>query len=213
MRVSNHLARVAAGLAVSSALLAACGSATPSSAPASAAPAPIVTPDPHLSEPATADELFTAIRSGGLPLSVNNATAGDATSPLVKRINAQIGNWPLIITEYRSSAALREVRGWDATKPPAQGDPPYAFVGMNLLIEFGPITGPLVAPDSARRDQAERLAALIDPLLWPLEQRSVIPIATRTPVRPSATAPSAAVAGSPAAGSPAAGSPAASAAP
>lgn len=199
MRVSNHLARVAAGLAVSSALLVGCGSATPSDAPPSAPPTPVITPDPHLSEPATADQLFTAIRSGGLPLSVNNATAGDPSSPLVKRINAQIGNWPLIITEYRSSAALRDVRKWDASKPPVQGDPPYAFVGLNLLIEFGPITGPLASPDQTRREQAERLAALIDPLLWPLEQRSVVPIATRTPVAASPTAPSAAVAASPAA--------------
>jgi hypothetical protein len=143
-------------------------------------PTPVITPDPHLSEPATADELFTAIRSGGLPLSVNNATAGDATSPLIKRINAQIGNWPLIISEYRSSAALRAVTKWDAAQAPVQGDPPFAFVGLNLLVEFGPITGPLANPDAMRREQAEKLIALIDPLLWPLEQRSVVAIPTRT---------------------------------
>jgi hypothetical protein len=181
MRGTNHVARPALGLAVALAVVAACGSAVPSAAPPSARPTPIVTPDPHLTEPATADEVFGVIRTGGLKLSVNNATAGLPSDPLVKRINADVANWPLVITEFRSSAALREAVAWDAAAPPAQGDPPYAFVGLNMLIEFGPVTGPLATPDSTRREQAARLIALIDPLLWPLEQRSVVVVATRTP--------------------------------
>lgn len=183
------MARLALGLAIASALVAGCGSAVPSSAAPSARQAPVITPDPHLTEPATADEVFVAIRSGSLALSVNNATAGTPNEPLVKRINAHVANWPLVISEFRSSAALREAIGWDPTLPPAQGDPPYAFVGLNILIEFGPVTGPLATPDSTRRDQAEQVIALIDPLLWPLEQRAVVAIATRTPtVTPSASA-------------------------
>jgi hypothetical protein len=108
----------------------------------------------------------------------------------VKRINADIGNWPLIITQFRSSELLRSTLKWDPAKPPAQGNAPYTFVGLNIVIEFGPTTGKLATPDTSRQEQAERLVALVDPLLWPLEQRSVAPLATKTAPPPSA-APSA----------------------
>lgn len=210
MRLSNHRARRAVVAALLPAVLVACGGPAASSPPPSARPTPVVTPDPHLTEPATADELFGAIRLGDLPLSVNNATAGLAGDPLVKRINADVGNWPLVISEFRSAAALRETTGWDPSEPLAQGDPPYAFVGLNLLVEFGPITGPLANPDETRREQAEQLVAIIDPLLWPLEQRSVDPIATKIDgAATGSPAPSAAASG--AASAPA--SPVASAAP
>jgi hypothetical protein len=191
MRVSNHGARLVTGALVTTMLMAACGSPPPSSAPPTARPTPIITPDPHLAEPATADQIFGAIRVGDLPLLVNNATAGDPTSPVVKRINADIGNWPLIISEFRSSAILRATVKWDPTKTPVQGQPPYAFVGLNILIEFGPVTGVLAPPDPLRQEHAEGLIALIDPLLWPLEQRSVVPIPTKT-ATPAPSAPAAA---------------------
>jgi hypothetical protein len=166
--------------------LAACASPAPSSAPpVTPRPTPVITPDPHLTEPATADEIFNAIRVGKLQLAVNNATAGDPNSPIVKRINATIANWPLIITQFRSSELLRETMKWDPATPPAQGNAPYTFVGLNIVIEFGPTTGKLATPDASRREQAERLVALVDPLLWPLEQRSVAPLATKTAPPPS----------------------------
>jgi hypothetical protein len=182
-------------------LVAGCSSAPITTARPTPRPTPVITPDPHLTEPATADQVFTAIRVGDLPLSINNATRGDSTSPIVKRINADIGNWPLVISEFRSSAALREATGWDASQPPGQGDPPYAWVGLNVLIEFGPVTGPLQAPDARRQDQARVLVDLLDPLLWPLEQRSVIRISTQTsppasPAAASVAAPSVAPASS-----------------
>jgi hypothetical protein len=68
---------------------------------------------------------------------------------------------------------------------------------MNILISFGPVTGMPTAPDSERQEQAQTLIALVDPLLWPIEQRSKAPIPTKTappaatPAPPSA-APSAA---------------------
>ena len=154
-------------------LLTACGSPPPASAPPTPLPTPEITPDPHLTEPATADDIFLAIRVGDLPLHVTNASNGGPNSPVIKRINADIGNWPLIITVFRPSADLRKAIKWDPAKAPAQGNPPYAFVGMNVLIEFGPVTGLLARPDPTRQKQAEGLLALIDPLLWPLEQRSV----------------------------------------
>ena len=195
MRSSNHsLVRLVAVVAVVAVGIAACASPAPSSAPpVTPRPTPVITPDPHLTEPATADQIFNAIRVGKLPLSVNNATAGDPNSPVVKRINATIGNWPLIITEFRSSALLRETLKWDPANPPAQGNAPYTFVGLNIVIEFGPTTGVLTTPDTTRREQAEGLVALVDPLLWPLEQRSIAPLATKTAPPPSGE-PSAATA-------------------
>jgi hypothetical protein len=190
MRTSNRRAlRGAALAAVLAGVLVACGSSGPSTPPASTpVPTPAITPDPHLVEPATADDVFNAIRVGKLPLSVNNATNGMEGAPVVKRINADIGNWPLVISQYRSSEILRTARKWDGSKPATQGHAPYTFVGLNIVIEFGPTTGKLAPPDPVRVEQAERLVALVDPLLWPLEQQSVEPLATRTAVRASAEA-------------------------
>ncbi len=190
MRVSNRAVRLAVGAAMATALITACSSPPPSSPPPTASPTPAVTPVAHLTEPATADQVFLAIRSGNLDLLVNNATNGGPGEPLVKEINAAVGNWPLVIKEYSSGTALRGATDWDPKKPPAQGNPPYAFVGLNILVEFGPVTGIPAAPDFSRQTQAEAIVALLDPLLWPLEQRSVIPVATRTapPPSPSASA-------------------------
>lgn len=195
MRTSNQWGRVRLTmLAVALLAVAACAGPAPSSPPpVTPPPTPVITPDPHLTEPATADEIFNAIRVGKLPLAVNNATAGDPNSPIVKRINADIGNWPLIITQFRSSELLRSTLKWEGSAPAAQGDAPYTFVGLNIVIEFGPTTGKVATPDATRQDQARRLADLIDPLLWPLEQRSVAPLATKT-APPASAGPSAATA-------------------
>ena len=71
------------------------------------------------------------------------------------------------------------------------------WAGMNILIEFGPVTGLLTRPDNTRQKQAEGLVTLIDPLLWPIEQRSLVPLPVKTP------APATAAASPPAVASPA----------
>jgi len=173
--------------------LTACAASAPPPTPApTVAPTPVITPDPHLTDPATADEVVRAIGSTGLPLSLPNAIAGDAASPFVKRLNGALDNWPLTVTQYKSSATLRAAIKWDPAKPPADSNAPYLFVGLNILISFGPTSGRPVAPDPARQAEAQRLAAALDPLLWPLEQRSITPILTRlapTPTPAPSTAP------------------------
>ena len=173
-------------------MLTACSSSVPSTAPSpTVVPTPVITPDPHLTDPATADAIFDVIRRAGLPLTVTNATGGDANSPIVKQINAAIDNWPLVISQYRNSATLRAAIKWNPKLPPADGSPPYIFVGLNVLIAFGPTVGKPQPPDAIRQAQATRLVAVIDPLLWPVEQRSVTPIPVRTAVAASpAPAPS-----------------------
>jgi len=193
MRISNQSARWRAGAtAVLLLMLTACSSSVPSTAPSpTAVPTPVITPDPHLTDPATADAIFDVIRRAGLPLTVTNATGGDANSPIVKQINAAIDNWPLVISQYRNSATLRAAVKWNPKLPPAVGSPPFVFVGLNVLVAFGPSTGAPQPPDAIRQAQAERLVEVIDPLLWPLEQRSVTPVPVRTAVAASpAPAPS-----------------------
>jgi len=168
--------------------LTACAASAPPPTPApTVAPTPVITPDPHLTDPATADDVVRAIGSSGLPLTLTNAIGGEASSPFIKRINGALGDWPLVVTQYKDSAGLRAAIKWDPTKPPADGSAPYVFVGLNILISFGPTSGKPVAPDPARQAEAQSLAAALDPLLWPLEQRSITPILTRT--APTATPP------------------------
>lgn len=171
-------------------LLTACGAGGPATAPpATVVPTPVITPDPHLTEPATADAIFNAIRSAGLPLSITNAIGGDPNSPIVKQINAAVENWPLVIVQYKDSATLRSTLKWDPKVPPGKGNPPYAFVGLNILVGFGPSSGTPAAPDAARQAQARAIVAALDPLLSPLQQRSVSPIPTSTATpAPSASA-------------------------
>jgi hypothetical protein len=188
MRGSNQAARTQGVRARSRSILtvllavalSACTStvASPNPSPTTA-PTPVITPDPHLTEPATADAIFNAIRKAGLPLSVTNANGGDPNSPVVKRINAAIDNWPLVITEYRTSALLKSTTNWDPAKLPDDASPAYAFVGLNVMIAFGPASGKVADPAPNRQEQAQRLVDVLDPLLWPLQQRSLKPIPTR----------------------------------
>jgi hypothetical protein len=192
MRVSNRVARLGAGAVVTVALIAACASPPPPSAAPTVLATPVITPEPHLTEPATADEVFRALRSGDLNLQVNNASEGGPGEPLVKKINAAVGDWPLVISQYSTGVSLRGATDWNPAKAPVQGNPPYAWVGLNILVEFGPVTGLPAAPDFKRQEQAQAIVAILDPLLWPLEQRSMVPVATRTAPPPSASAPASA---------------------
>ncbi len=167
-------------------ILAACGSAPAASAPPTPAPTPVVTPDPHLREPVTADQIFRVLVAAKLRIVPNNATAG-GNPDVVKQINADLGGWPLRIVEYRSSAALAKFLGAKAGPAPGRNDAPYAFAALNVLVQYGPITARVPAlPDDVRQQAAASILAALDPLLWPVVQRSVEQIPGRT-AEPSAT--------------------------
>jgi hypothetical protein len=169
-------------LVVTSLLLAACGSSPGPSGPPSAAPTPVITPDPHLTEPVTADQIFRALGSAKLGIVANNANTGGGNPDIVKLINADIGSWPLRIVEYTSAAALRKALDWRPGDPPGGDEAPYAFAALNVLVQYGPISARApVAPPEARQKAAQAIVAVLDPLLWPLLQPSVVPIASRTP--------------------------------
>jgi hypothetical protein len=98
---------------------------------------------------------------------------------------------------------LRGALKWDPAARPKQGDPPYSWVAMNILISFGPVTGTPTAPDAERQEQAQALIALVDPLIWPIEQRSMAPIPTKTaPPHETPAPPSAAPSVAPASKAP-----------
>jgi len=167
---------LAASLALS-ALVGACGSnaASPSPTPR---PTAVVTPDPHLTEPVSVDEIYVALQRAGLDITANTASSGPGGEP-VKRISATFEGWPLILSQFTSSAALRSSSGFDPARAVRQGDPPITLAGLNILVEFGPTTSNTALPeppDAARRAAALELVRVLDPLLGPLGQVSAEPL-------------------------------------
>jgi len=157
-------------------LAASCATPVPSASP-TARPTPLITPDPHLDDPATADAVFLALGSAGLRLTANNAIGGDDDSPLVKRINATFLGWPLAVSQYRTSAALAKLTAWPEDARPDQGQPPVTIAGLNILIEWGPTTGSEPPAPSGPQVQGLRdMAATLDVLLSPLRARSVVTV-------------------------------------
>jgi hypothetical protein len=177
-------------------LAAACSSAVPSASP-TLAPTPLVTADPHLKDPTTAQDVFNGLGRAGLRITPNTATAGSDGGAVVTRINGTYLGWPLDVTQYRTSADLAKAAKWTAGDAPGRGEPPVALVGNNILVRWGPwITG--AKPPKPDERQAQGLEALVratDALLSPLRARTVVPVAiAAAPVAiepPPSTAPKA----------------------
>lgn len=194
-RVPGHLSR-SASLIVVGLFVVACGSAPPTVAPVTPKPTPVITPNPHLTAPASADAVFTAIARAGLPISGNNATAG--RDP-VKSISATFGGWPMRLSEYRSAASLAKAKPWTAGDRPGKRESPVAMIGLNILIEWGPSTGARPPALSAAQVEAmNEFLKVIDPYIGPLVVRTTtkltVPVATPAPTpTPSASATASAV--------------------
>ncbi|MGK2849762.1 MAG: hypothetical protein ACSLFN_02475 [Candidatus Limnocylindrales bacterium] len=186
MRNRGNRGRVGLALTmvVTAWLAAACATPVPSASP-TVRPTPVITPDPHLDDPATADAVFLALGSAGLRLTANNAIGGTDDSPLIKRINATYLGWPLAVSQYRTSSALAKLTDWPADARPDQGQPPITIVGLNILIEWGPTTGSEPpTPSGPQLEGLRDMAATLDVLLSPLRARSVVTV-------PGVVAPSA----------------------
>ena len=175
-------------------LVAACGSSGPASTPVpGTTPQVSPTPDPHMSEPASVDDVIRKLALSGIRIVPNNATVGRDGEP-VKSVNATFEGWPLSISEYTSASALRNVSKFDPSKGPSGGDATYVIVGLNILIEYGPdIHTKKDPPPPARfRTSAMKLVEYLDPLLGPLEQVTVDPLplpGTAAAAAPSSAAP------------------------
>jgi len=196
-RSHTRAARSAAALVVAVVLVAAgvaaCGGGPPSVAP-TAAPTPLVTPNPHLPSPATAQQVFAGLDKAGLRITANTATLGVEGSDIVTKIYATYLGWPLDVVQFRSSDALTRAESWEAGESPGRGEPPVTLAGSNILIVWGPtISGAApTKPDARQSDGLKELVAALDVLLSPLKARTNVPV---TVSAPSASAPGASALG------------------
>jgi hypothetical protein len=160
-----------------------CGGGAPSVAPVvTPVPTPAPTPVAHLTAPVKADAVFRAMVSAGLRIAANNASTGGPGREPVKTINATYAGWPLAISEYTSTDSLLAAVRWKSGSVPGQGEAPVAIVGMNILIEWGPMTGAEPRrPEGTQLLAAESLANALNALVSPLSLRSIVPIAGVTP--------------------------------
>ena len=152
--------------------------------PATATPA---APDPHLTEPATADAVFRALNAAGLKLVAEQRrhrrrarAARQADRRDVRRLAAH--HQPV---QFGEGAGQGDA--WKSGAKPGQGEPPIAFKGLNILVEWGPTTG-ATAAEAERRASGPPLAALIEAI-----DRSLSPLQTRSNIKvtlPSHAAPS-----------------------
>ena len=186
MRHSNHAGRGsrlpigAIGLLVL--IVAACGPSNTTTPPPSAGPTPVVTPDPHLTAPVTADDMFRILIAAKIPMQCPNANLGNGNPKIVKQINCTVGGWPLRIIQYTTTAALTGALDWAAGSGPGGDEAPYNWAGLNILIQLGPISARAPStPEAARQAIATSIFAVLDPLLWPIAQHSVVAVPGRTP--------------------------------
>jgi hypothetical protein len=183
-------ARLLASLVATALLVVACGGAAPSSAP-SVAPTPVVTPDVHLPDPASAQQVFIGLGRAGLKITPNTATAGPKDGPVVTKIFATYLGWPLDVTEYRSTSALARALAWEAGAPPGRGEHPVALAGSNILVTWGPaVSGKKPARPDVRQAVALRdLVSALDALLAPLQARTIVAVSVSAPIASAPTSP------------------------
>jgi hypothetical protein len=181
-------ARTVTALVVAAAISAACGSAPPSTVP-TATQAPLVTPNPHLPSPATAQQVFSGLGKAGIRITANTASLGAEGSDVVTKIYATYLGWPLDVTQYTTSSALTRVTKWPAGEAPGRGEPPIALAGHNILITWGPTVSGAKPdkPEGRQSDGLRELVAALDVLLSPLRARTNVPVAItgQTAVAPS----------------------------
>lgn len=178
-------------LALGAALLAACGSTPATANPTGTLAPPTPSPNPHLSDPASVDTVYNALLKAGLQLSANSADAG--TGAMVKRLHLTYSAWPLVLTQFTSAKTLVSASGFNPKAKPVLGNPPFALAGLNILIEYGSSTqnGPPAAPGSQFVTAFQQLVAIVDPLLSPLQQRSVTAVVLPTPTPSPSASPAA----------------------
>ncbi len=171
----RHVRRAAAlgsgALAILLAMTACGGQAPTPTPPQTPTPTASPTPDPHLVDPASADELYRGLREAGLAIVGTNAEQG--VDPVV-RINATFGGWPLALAQYSSTTARAKLVPFRNGAAPSLEEAPYTFAGLNIAVTYGPIlphaAPPAVPPDKAA--SATLLAAQLDRFIGPLVERS-----------------------------------------
>jgi hypothetical protein len=186
------LAAGVVALGIGIAVVACGGGAAPTPSP-TPLPTPVVTPDPHLHEPVTADQIYAYLTAAKLGMTCANANLGNGNPAIIKQINCSIGGWPLRITQYSSGAILDRSLDWVNGQAPHGDEAPYGWAGLNVAVQFGPISDRAPGnPPADRQTVAGQIVGVLDPLLWPLKQHSVLAVPARTPEPPPAPSVSAA---------------------
>ena len=83
----------------------------------------------------------------------NNANIGGGNRDIVKPINADLGGWPLrIIAVHARRRPSGRRSAWMPAIAPGGDDRPTAFAGLNVLIQYGPISARApIRPGPARQ--------------------------------------------------------------
>jgi hypothetical protein len=162
--------------------------AAPATTTPSAAPTPLVTPNPHLPTIASAQQVFNGLGHAGLKVTAHTASAGSGNDAIVRKIFASYLGWPLDVTEYSSKEALAEAMTWNSGDPPKKGDPPVTIAGGNILVIWGPINaGKMpVKLDERQRAGLQPLVGALDILLSPLSTRTSVPVTVTETAPPAA---------------------------
>ena len=181
-------------------IVAAACSSPPAAPSLTPAPTPLVTPNPHLVDPATAQDVFNGLGREGLKITPNTANAGADGGAVVTRINGTYLGWPLDVTQFRTAADLAKASKWKAGETPGRGEPPVALAGYNILVRWGPSqTGHKPPTPEGRKAAAlEALVTALDRLLSPLRARTVVPVQIAAAPETAAPGPSAAPKATPA---------------
>jgi hypothetical protein len=180
-------------------LATACSSpvAVPSASPR---PTPLVTPNPHLGDPATAQDVYNGLGREGLRITPNTANSGSDGGAVITRINATYLGWPLDVIQFRTADDLAKAANWKAGEAPGRGEPPVALAGYNILVKWGPwASGAKPAtPDDRQAAALHALVNAMDRLLSPLRTRTVVPVEVASAAAPSSPGPSTAPKATPA---------------
>ena len=169
-------------------LIAACTTAAPPTPAPTAVRTPFAfpTPWPHLTAPATADDAYLALLADRLTITPIGATSGGSRDP-VKRIQATYEHWTLYIAGYKSAKTLEDASKWKAGAKPGKGEAPIEFIGLNILVQWGPITAdvPTANLDARQLAAATALRDKLDRLLSPLKVRTTVALPAATASTPS----------------------------
>ena len=174
--------RLVAATLVAVSLLAACGeAAAPSASVAVATPRPTPTPDTHLTDPAAGSAVYTFLNRAGLGLVGTNALTGREPR---NTYNATYAGWPLSLLEYSSATTRAKALPFRDGGAPAKGTPPFTFAGQNIVVLWGPVEEGVSPPqpDAGHVEAATRLAAALDAVVGPLQERSSSRVSPLAPI-------------------------------
>ena len=142
------------------------------------------TPDPHLTDPATANEVFTGSAGRELDVSAEHRR-GRRPGRAASSGSRHVPGWPLDHQRVQLGEGPRQGHRVEGRAKLRPGRSAGRVAGLNILVEWGPTTGRRRrSPMPPSRPPPPRSSTALDPLLSPLKARSTSrsPIPEHTPV-------------------------------